>query len=195
MEERILNEKESLELISQMIRNTQQRFQKENAAPFIVYGYVTVLLSVIIWSLIKITNNYYWNLLWFSIPLFGFIGLKLFFPARRKMIKTFIDSTIHYVWLVCGTAMISLSVLAFVQKLPVLFLILLIISIAITLTGLISKMKFIIIAGILTFISSGLILFGVIKGIDQILLFGGIFLVFMVIPGHILYAKKRIGNV
>ena len=195
MEERKLNEKESLELISQMIRNTQQRFQKENAAPFIVFGYVTVFLSILIWYLIKTTDNYYWNLLWFTIPVFGFIGLKLFFPERKKIAKTFVDKTIHYVWLVCGIAMISISILAFIKNLPVFFLMLLIISIAITLTGLISKMKFIVFAGILNFFSSGLILFGVVKGIDQILLFGAVFFVFMVIPGHILYAKKGVKNV
>lgn len=191
MEERKLNEKESLELISQMIRNTQQRFQKENAAPFIVFGYVTVLLSIIIWFLIKTTNNYYWNLLWFTIPVFGTLGLKLFFPKREKMMRTYLDKTIHYVWLVCGVAMILLSILAFRISMPILFEILLIISIAITLTGLISKMKFIVFAGILNFISSGLILFGVIKGINQILFFGSIFFLFMVIPGHLLYFRKK----
>ncbi|VBB47196.1 conserved membrane hypothetical protein [uncultured Paludibacter sp.] len=195
MEDRQLNEKESLELISQMIRNTQQRFQKQNAAPFLVFGYVTVMLSVIIWYLIRITDNYNWNLLWFSIPVFGFLGLKLFFPARRKMVKTFIDTTIHYVWLVCGITMILLSILAFFKNLPVLFLILVIISIATTITGLISKMKFIIFAGILNILSSGLILFGVVKGINQILLFGAIFFVVMVLPGHILYSRKNNNHV
>ena len=190
MEEKQLNEKESLELIANMIRNTQKRFQKENASPFLVFGYVTVLLSVIIWYLLKLTGNPHWNILWLSIPALGLLGLKILFPKRRKQVKTFIDKAVDYTWLVIGTCMVLIGILSAFVGFPVLFEIILLIGIAVLLTGLIAKIKLVASAGVLHILSSGLFLFGVVKGIDQILIFGAIFFLFMVVPGHILYLKK-----
>lgn len=196
MEERNLNEKESLELISQMIRNTQQRFQRDHVAPLLVNGYVTVALSAIIWFLIKQTQNGIWNLLWLTIPVFGFLGLRIFFKNRTKNVRTYIDQSLDYIWWVLGSIMVSSGLLTFFLHLfPILFLIILLIGIGITLTGLITKLKILTYAGILNILSSVLFLFPIVKGIDQILLFGAVFFFFMVIPGHILYSKKGAENV
>lgn len=196
MEERKLNEKESLELISQMIRNTQQRFQRDHVAPLLVNGYVTTILAVIIWLLIKETQNGFWNLLWLTIPVFGFSGLKIFFKNRTKNVRTYIDQSLDYIWWVLGSIMVSAGLLTFfLHVFPILFLIILLIGIGITLTGLITKLKILTYAGILNILSSVLFLFPLVKGIDQILLFGAIFFVFMVVPGHILYSKKGTENV
>lgn len=196
MEERNLNEKESLELISQMIRNTQQRFQRDHVAPLLVNGYVTVVLSVIIWVLLKETQNGIWNLLWLTIPIFGFSGLKIFFKNRTKNVRTYIDQSLDYIWWVLGAIMVSSGLLTFfLHVFPILFLIILLIGVGITLTGLITKLKILTYAGILNILSSVLFLFPVVKGIDQVLMFGAVFFFFMVIPGHILYSKKGAENV
>ena len=52
MEEKALNEKESLELISQMIRNTQQKLERKNGIPFLIWGYVTVIVSLTVWYML-----------------------------------------------------------------------------------------------------------------------------------------------
>jgi hypothetical protein len=49
MEERQLNEKESLELIARMIQNTQRKMEKGNGMPFLVWGYTTIVVSLLIW--------------------------------------------------------------------------------------------------------------------------------------------------
>ena len=38
MENKKLNEKESLELISQMIQNTRTRVEKDGGTPFLIWG-------------------------------------------------------------------------------------------------------------------------------------------------------------
>lgn len=195
MEERKINEKESLELIAQMIRNTQQRFQKGNAAPFLVFGYLTVTLSLVIWYMLKITHNPYWNMLWLTIPVLGTFGLKLFFPNRKKIARTVVDKAVDDVWLVIGLCMILAGLTTFYTFFPIFFEEVLLMGIAVTLTGLIAKLKILTFSGILTMLSSVLFTLGIVKGIDQILLFGAIFFLFMVLPGHILYAKKEIDNV
>lgn len=43
MEERKLNEKESLELIAQMIQNTKNRLETNCGMPFLFWGYTTPL--------------------------------------------------------------------------------------------------------------------------------------------------------
>jgi len=195
MEERQINEKESLELISQMIRNTQQRFQKGNAAPFLVFGYLTVILSLVIWYMLEITHNAYWNMLWLFIPVLGTFGLKLIFPNRKKNVRTVVDKAVDYVWLVIGFCMLLAGLTTFYVYFPIFFEEVLLMGIAVTLTGLITKLKILTFPGILTMLSAVLFTLGIVQGIDQILLFGAIFFVFMVLPGHILYAKKDIGNV
>lgn len=55
MEERKLNEKESLELIAQMIQNTKNRLETNCGMPFLFWGYTTLFVSLLIWFLVVTT--------------------------------------------------------------------------------------------------------------------------------------------
>ena len=46
MEDKKLNEKESLELITQMIQNTRQNLDTGSGNMFLVWGYVSVLVTL-----------------------------------------------------------------------------------------------------------------------------------------------------
>ena len=48
MEERPLSEKESLELITRMIKNTHQKLEEGNGIPFLVWGYTSVIVSLFV---------------------------------------------------------------------------------------------------------------------------------------------------
>ena len=61
MEERKLTEKESLELISKMIRNTQTKMEENSGAMFLIWGYLTVFSTLLVWSLMMISFNYNWQ--------------------------------------------------------------------------------------------------------------------------------------
>ena len=53
MNDRVLNEKESLELIAQMIQNTKSRMTRNSGAPFLIWGYTTIIVSLLVWFLLK----------------------------------------------------------------------------------------------------------------------------------------------
>ena len=61
MNDRVLNEKESLELIAQMIQNTKSRMTRNSGAPFLIWGYTTIIVSLLVWFLLKETGNYHWQ--------------------------------------------------------------------------------------------------------------------------------------
>ncbi|HHU95991.1 MAG: hypothetical protein QM237_06775 [Bacteroidota bacterium] len=190
MEEKQLNEKESLELITQMIRNTQQRIEKGNGIPFLIWGYTTVLVSLLVWYLLSTTGNPNWNYLWFLIPVIGFPAMMWAIRKQEKGVKTYIDKVIGYVWIVVGIAGLVVSASAiFLWSLPILFIVILMMGSGTAITGLIIKFRPIIFSGFAGILLSFLCL--IVKGYESILLFALIFLVMMVIPGHILNWKGR----
>ena len=83
MEERPLSEKESLELITRMIKNTHQKLEEGNGIPFLVWGYTSVIVSLLVWYMLTSTQDYHWNFLWFLIPLVGF-PVQLFLQRKRE---------------------------------------------------------------------------------------------------------------
>jgi hypothetical protein len=195
MEEKQLTEKESIELISQMIRNSQQKLESSDGRPFLVYGYLTVLISSTIYYLISSTGNYMFHWLWFLLPVLGTTTLALTKgkESQEQFVKTYIDRIINSIWTVIGAAALMTGVGAFIVQLPVLQIIVLLMAIGTTLTGAAIKYKLLIISGILG-MASPVLLF-LVGGLEQILAFGAIFLVMMVIPGHILRYQNRKGNV
>lgn len=185
-----MKEKESLELIAQMIRNTQCKLEKGSGIPFLVWGYTTVIVSVLVWYFFSRTHNPQWNFLWFLIPLIGLPSMIFFARKQEKGIKTYIDKVISYVWLTFGIASIVISTSAiFLWSLPILFIVVLLMSIGTAITGLVIQFKPIIFSGFAGMLLSYLCL--IVKGYESILVFALIFLVMMVIPGHILNWKGR----
>lgn len=190
MEDKQLNEKESLELISKMIRNTQQRLEKVHAMPLLVFGYITIIASIAVWYLLKTTVNPWWNLLWLSIPVLGGSLIFALMKKNKPKARTFVDKVTDYVWWVCGGVVWAASFTPTLwQNVPILFIVALIISMATILTGLITKVRLLAVSGAVGILGSFIL--PSIKHLDSILVFALIFLVMMVVPGHILYYKGR----
>lgn len=189
MEDRRLNEKESLELISQMILNTKNRVTENSGTPFLIWGYMTVLISVVVWYLITSTGNYMWNSLWFTLPA---VCVPLTYWMNRKkapMVKTYVDRVVTYVWSVFGGAAFLLSVAAFVMPVPILFVILLLMGMGTMLTGLVIHSKMLVVCGSLgVLVSLGCL---PMEGVDQLLVFAVAFVFMMIIPGHVLNATGK----
>jgi hypothetical protein len=191
MEDKKLTEKESLELITQMIDNTRDKVKKNAGMPFIIWGYSTILVALVVWYVVTTTGNYWFQLLWFMIPVFGYPLNFLLYKKERKQITTFIDRMIGKVWLVFGIGVVMCSVMAFiVNNIPILFLVLLLMSMAVMLSGFVIRFNPAIGFGLFGILASFVFLF--IKGTDQIIIFAALFFIMMVIPGHILnYLTKK----
>ena len=193
MEDKILNEKESLELISKMIRNSQQKIKQGNGLTFLIFGYTTLAISLLVYYFLKTTQNNWYNLVWLGIPVIGFILLYFFKKDKPKYAKTYIDRVVNNVWTVIGSAVFLVSFTAGFVRIPVLPILILLLGIATAITGLVIKFRPVVIGGVLGIIS--FVLPFVMFGYEQVLIYGICVFVMMVIPGHILNYKGRKANV
>ena len=193
MEDKVLTEKESLDLISQMIRNTRSRLEDNSCIPFLIWGYTTVIVAVIVWSLVTTSGNYLWHWLWFAIPVFGGTLWLLHNKKQlnnRSRVITFVDRAISHVWMVFGIASFMISIISFLTYIPILFIVLLTMGMATAITGLIIRFKPIIFSGFIGILFSPLCV--IVRDTSSILIFAAIFVLMMVIPGHMLnYTAKR----
>ncbi len=109
MEAKKFNEKESLELITAMIRNTHKNLDKGTGNIFIMVGVVTLITTILIWTLITLTNNHLWNLLWFIIPI---VSISYNFKGNRaEIVKTYIDKSLAQLWTTVAIFCIAIPVL------------------------------------------------------------------------------------
>lgn len=102
MEEKKISEKESLELISQMIQQTQQRIGVGAGTPFIVWGVIMMLVATIIGFGILITGNGMWMWGYFAIPLLGYtynyVNKRRAGKTELPQMKTYIEENLQHVW-------------------------------------------------------------------------------------------------
>lgn len=190
MEDKRISEKESLELIAQMIKDTQENIARYAAYPFLIWGYTTVGISIAIWYLYLQTGSHQVNYLWPALPLIAG-PLTWYFSGKnkRKGVKNYVDRITNQIWIVLGLVGMTLSALSFMIRIDILFIIPLLMGMGTTLSGCVTRYRPLIIAGTIGTALSFSILF--IQGTDKLLAFAAIFIVMMVIPGHILNKRMK----
>lgn len=190
MEDKTISEKESLELIARMIRETQRHTARYTAYPLLIWGYLTVIISLVVWYLSLQTETWQVNFLWFALPVIAG-PLTVFFHRKNgeKGTKNYIDRVKSHIWRVFGLVGFCLSCMAFVIHIDILFVISLLMGMATTLTGLVCRYKPLSIAGAIGTALSLSMLF--IRGSEVYLVFALIFVVMMIIPGHIMNKQMK----
>ena len=202
MEEKKFTEKESLELISHMIQATRKNLVKDQGNYFIIYGYTAAILSVIIYTLLRMIPTPWWWAGWFLMFL-PVIILLLKGKRNSPTIVTYTDSMVNKVWQVVGTlfsltvlVMLALSLLVgkcdFMLMLP---LCLLYASIGTAITGLVIREKCLSYTPFAGFVFAIYMLmnYTINNSIDirWNLYFGLSFVIMMIIPGHVLNNKSE----
>ncbi len=191
MEDRQLEARESFELISRMINNTRQRMELHAGRPFLIWGYTTVIVTAAVWIALAATHNALWNLLWFSIPA---LGWPLMYLTGRKSaqgsVHTYVDTVISQIWYVLGFAglLIPLVPSLLSVNLPILFIVLLLMSIGTAITGLVIRFTPTSVAGFIGIVLAPFLLIG---GHWMFGLFIAGFTITMIIPGHILNDRAK----
>ena len=103
MEERKLTEKESLEVITSMISRTKERYMMGDGNIMLMWGYLILTVTALIWILIATTHNQQWNWLWFAIWIGGIITPIM---SRKKQIKSgvksYSDKIMSRIWSTVG---------------------------------------------------------------------------------------------
>ena len=102
MEDKKLNEKESLELITQMIQNTRRNLDTGSGNMFLVWGYVSVLVTLTVLAGVYFTKNPLWMWGFWGIPVIGYLLTFLLMRKRQKMVKSYIDKILVQVWRMFG---------------------------------------------------------------------------------------------
>lgn len=193
MEEKKLDAAESLELIGRMIENTRSNMVRNAGRPMLIWGYATVLTTLIVSGAVFYTGDGRWNYLWFVLPLAGWLFTWLTRPEQsRGHVLTFVDRVIGNVWFVMGMVAVFVSVLTLFAAIspPITFTLLLLMGTGATLTGIIIRFIPATAGGIVAILLAPLtLLFG---GIWQFVFFIIGFVAMMIVPGHMLnYRSNR----
>lgn len=109
MEDKKLNETESLELIAQMIHNTKRNFEKGSGNIFIIWGCATLFTTLLVSAMLYLTGQQVYNWLWMLIPLIGY-SWTYFAGTRKKLVYTQIDQMIHQTWGIVGLAAVGIPI-------------------------------------------------------------------------------------
>ena len=205
MEDKKITEKESLEVITSMIARTKQRYIGDGRI-LLMWGYLTVGLSALIWVLIASTHNPVWNWLWFLLWIIGgtltpIMDKKM---QREKGVKNYSDIVTSRIWSTVGYSAIAATFICLAFLLAggkdawsMMFAIaLIIVPFAEIASGIVVKEKCLIIGGA-TGLCAGLFTLACIAGHVALYtswfmpLFIFSFVAMMIVPGHILNHKAR----
>ena len=101
MEEKKLNEQESLELITRMINQTKQETAIGSGNVFLVWGYLCTFMSLAVFAMSFISKEGRWGWLYLAIPLIGFALAAIVARKTSKKYKsptTYQGKSINAIW-------------------------------------------------------------------------------------------------
>ncbi len=113
MEERKITEVESIEIITSMISRTKDRLVKGSGNILLMWGYLIVAVTALIWVLLVTTNNPAVNWLWFLIWIIGGIATPIMAKKERVASgsKSYTDKLTSQMWSVVGLTGIASALL------------------------------------------------------------------------------------
>lgn len=192
METNSMTPEKSLQIISEAIAKSRRDFEKNAGSPLVTWGTIVFLFSILVWFMLRETNDGNWNFLWFGIPVLGWPLTQA--KMRREQSEgssSFISKMLGYIWIVYGIFATSLATaFAFIAPEYSGFLTAVLLGFAATMTGVILKNTYITIGGILTGIGCTIALFYIEKW-DAALLFAVAAVLNLIIPGYIMNKKAK----
>lgn len=105
MNEHIFNEKESLELITQMIQKTRKELEVGSGNVFLCYGYTSVILAIAVYLITHFTTQPAWNFLWFAM----FLPQPIIYFKNKKCkphAVSYTDKMLNNTWKIVGWLMV-----------------------------------------------------------------------------------------
>lgn len=207
MEERKMNEAESLELITSMINDSRARMRRDFGTPFLIWGYTTVLVSIIQALIVAFADDfmpYLW--LWGAIPLIGW-PLMLCLNRQERGAVNYIDRCVGAVWTGIGIASVFIPFYCGFG-ISVFSTVVVLMGVGTYVTAVVIKDKVVKRIGVVAIISPvafTIAEFAYVRShtVQDVAYYGGLYLteciifaviIFMllVVPGHILNRKKNV---
>lgn len=181
----------NLQYIRQMIDETRRSVSRHAGEPFLIMGYATVAVSLAVWYALRTTADPRWNFLWLLLMAAG--AVTVLRSRRRTCVRTTLSRMIGWVWCVLSVALFPACVAVHFQPLlPILYVVTLLMGCGEAMTGLIIRQRCLTVAGLIgALILAPATLFA---GRWLLPLFAAIFVVMMIIPGHVLQHQERNGH-
>ncbi|MBO7553057.1 MAG: hypothetical protein J6T82_03375 [Bacteroidaceae bacterium] len=184
----------SLEIIKRQIEQSRKELEKNAGMPFITWGIMVIVTALIVWYMWSSTGNSNWCFLWFLMAIVGW-GIMVWQGKKEQshnVPRTIITKMMSHIWFSFGIFASIFPVLMFVVA-PLIFgkfalgygitsIIILLLGLCTTITGLLLKSKWIVAGGIVggLFGAAAAIL---LSGSSEMLVMAAIGLISMVIPG------------
>ena len=202
MEKTQLTEAQSLELITSMINDSRSRLARNSGTPFLIWGYTTVAVSLLNAMALYLGWNHDWAWSWFAIPVVGWLGMLLV-NKHAPSGRNYLARIVSMIWVVIGLSFAWLFVGAVVFGCSISFLTVVVMGIGTVLTGCVIKHRTTAIcvwAAMCASLIFPAVYFIMAKSDSaaaisevwiwgELIVFALIFLLMMVIPGHILNHK------
>lgn len=102
MEERKLNEKESLALIAQMIQRTRTHLRPGDGNVYLLWGYTSVAVAALVWIAGQLSGHPAWNFLWFLIWVVGGTMSHHMKQGEDDGVRTYVDRISTGLWSMVG---------------------------------------------------------------------------------------------
>lgn len=177
-----LNPQESVQFIEQVLRNTAHNMERGAWIPFLIWGHLSVFIALTIYFILPYMGkgSYF---LWFAI----FLGVPLQYLCQKKWRRSIRTASLAQrvsgaLWLVLG---INASLYGIFIGYHVLSVVLLLMGIGTTVTGIIFRVKTLIFSGLIGN-SFGYLSFYIGGEREQLLLFALGFFLMQCIPGYFL---------
>ena len=202
-----MDNQKSLEIISQMIADTSNQIERNSGKYFIAWGYTTIAVSIFEYFVMCLHLNPILIWAWWPIPVIGGVATIILARNETPTPKSYVDRSISAVWALFGTSSLYAFVAAVVYSTSMFYLIVLLMGMGTVITGAICQHRKLTLCGAIAMLLS--LIFPIkhiaIRDIgaeafqsnsewliySDIIIFAVIFLVMMVIPGHIMNCKSK----
>lgn len=102
MEDKELNEQESLKLITQMIQNTRRNLDTGSGNMFLLWGYVSAIVTLVVFAGIYWMRNPVWMWGFWGVPVLGYLFSFILVRKQRKLAKSYGDKVLNEMWQIMG---------------------------------------------------------------------------------------------
>lgn len=206
MKEQDINEKQSLEIITAMITQTKRRLHIGDGNIMLMWGYLTVGVSLLVGTLLFVTGNQTCNWLWFLIFIIGGIVSPMMAKKQEAKVgvKTYTDRLSSGIWSLVGwggllSTFVCLALLLFAGKDAwriMLVFALLMVGIVEAVQGMVIKEKSLVCGGAAGMVAGIVTMACIAAAIPLYLswyipMFIAAWVCMMIIPGHILNHKAK----
>ena len=183
-----LTPERSLALINETLEGNRRAVLAGSGKFFLLWGVVLMVFSLAVWLCWSRTGNPVWNLLWLGMPLVGYPAAAAL--ARKSVVpQSFITRLLGAVWGVFAFFAFSVSGLASAFPIPLTLVVILLLGLAESVSGVILKSWPVIVAGAVVGLGGACAAGALATAADQVLVFTGAAVV-LVLTGLAIKLRK-----